>query len=247
MKTLRILYGLLLICIVSIFIKCEQDPVNNIHKKQIDTNFLLSRIFQNDKLFQEYIYNENKKLIRIDYYFGDTVNNFETFEYDNEGRLNKRNYYDDYYTYEYDESGKYIRMKIYNKDGNVSTVAEFSYNNQNLIEKGTLKYMGFERETEYSYIYDLTGNVIKKFTSPIMYIEYKYDNKNNPRYNWGLPNDIVQYNNPVKYYVRNDLSCSMPPNYTYYYEYNVYGYPVKEYRTVVNTDIVDIFRYEYME
>lgn len=239
---------LLLLAASLLFHSCEKASVDNFYTKTVNTDFLISKIFQNEKLFQEYIYDEHKKLTRNNFYYNDTVNSYTIFEYDNEGKLNKRNYSYDYFeTFEYDESERFIKMKSYNQDGEVYRTTEYIYNSTGQIEKGLITYRDFEKTDTIAYTYDAKGNVIKVQESPFTLMDYEYDNMKNPRYNWDLPTDIIQYNNPVRYKMENPIMCSIPPDYKYEYEYNKDGYPVMEYRKIVNTDIVDTFRYEYLE
>jgi hypothetical protein len=248
MKTIKELYTLPLVCLFLIFIKCEKEQVLKFSDRQIDTNFLISGIIERSDLYREFSYNDKKKLVRIDYYTNDSLYNCDTFKYNSEGKLYKKTIWDGYAeTYEYDKSGRYTKRKVYNRSGELSEVTEFLYDSIGRIEKGVRSYPNYDHVTTYLLYYDSNGNVIKVEEGSFIIIEYEYDNKKNPRFNWGLPNEIVQYNNPVKYNVDNPLSCSIPPNYIYEYEYNAHGYPVTEYRTHVYGDFVDTICYEYLE
>jgi len=175
-----------------LFHDCEKASLDNFNNKAVNTDFLISKIFQNEKLFQEYIYNEHRKLIRNNFYYDDSIYYYILFEYDNEGILNKKNYSYDYFeTFEHDESGRYIKLKSHNQDGEVKRTTEFIYNSTNQIEKGLITYSDFENTDTILYTYDSQGNVIKKQEGYMVMLEIEYDNKNNPRYNWDLPTDIV--------------------------------------------------------
>jgi len=240
-------YILCIACIALINVKCEKDTLNNKGYWLTDTNYLISRITRNEQSIQEFVYNDQKKLIRIDYLSNDSVYGSDTFIYNNLGKLSRRNYIYGYSeTYEYDESGRYLRRKRYNEDGEVSAVIEFMYGPRG-IEKGVESYPYSDYVSTYFYSYDSKGNVIRVTEEPMFYSEYEYDDMRNPRFNWDLPNDIIQYNNPVRYFVSNPISCSMPPNYRYEYEYNEYGYPVTEYRRIFNTGYIDTVKYEYLQ
>ena len=162
----------LCICSVLLFITCEKEPSDII---PVNKDYLLCRVLKEGKLHQEYIYNDNKKLVRVNSYHDDSVYWFDIYKYNSAGKVIMKEYSDDYY------------------------------------------------ET------------------------YEYDDKNNPRYNWDLPTDIIQYNNPVRYINQNALSCMMPPNYEYQYEYNSDGYPVMEIRNWVGSEVYDTFYYEYLK
>ena len=240
-------YILCIACIALINVKCEKDTLNYKGYWQIDTNFLISRITRNNKSIQEFVYNDQKKLIRIDYISNDSVEASETLIYNNMGRLSGRIFTYGYSeTYEYDESGRYVRRKRYDEDGEASAIIEFSYGPLG-IEKGVESYPGSDYVSTYFYSYDSKGNVIRVTKEPLFYFEFDYDDMKNPRFNWGLPSDIVQYNNPVRFFESNPISCSMPPNYRYDYEYNEYRYPVTEYRRIFNTEFIDTVKYEYLQ
>jgi YD repeat-containing protein len=250
MKILKALILLLCIGTAFIFSGCEKESVII---KPLNTDFLLGRIYKGDKLFQEFIY-ENKKLIRVNYYSSDTVYNYETYEYDEAGRaIKKGNSYGYYETYEYGKSGRYVKLNLYYEGDVIYKTTEYIYNGDGNIEKGIVSFDDADN-WNISYTYDSEGNVITRTEGVagesqfyMSYSEFEYDDKNNPRYNWGLPTDIVQHNNPLRYYNENVLSCMMPPNYRYEYEYNPDGYPVTEFRSIVNTEYIDTFYYEYVK
>ncbi len=251
MKTFGI--SILSLCLSTLlfFTACETEPVDI---KPADTDFLISKILKEGKVYQEFIYNDNKKLIRVNFYNDDSVYHFEAYKYNDEGRAIKKEYSDDYYeTYEYDESGRFIRLNSHYNDSVIYRVAEFTYNPEGQMEKGLIKFNDVET-WDITYVYDSRGNVITRTEGPDVgsqlsrsLSEFEYDDKKNPRYNWGLPTDIVQYNNPLRYYNENMLSCALPPNYIYQYEYNEDGYPVKEIRNRGETEVYDTFYYEYLK
>ncbi len=241
------------VCIISLFLLpgCEKE---NPEIKPADKDFLLSKILTEGKLYQEYIYNNNRKLIRVNYYYDDSVYHFESYTYNSEGKAVVKEYSDDYYeTYEYDESGRYVKLNQHDNDGEIYRVTEFTYDSNGQIEKGVINFRDVET-WNISYSYDSSGNVVTRIEGPEQgsqfsrsLSEFEYDDKKNPRYNWGLPTDIVQYNNPLRYYNENMLSCALPPNYIYQYEYNEDGYPVKEIRNRGETEVYDTFYYEYLK
>ena len=246
-------FAILSLCICSalLFNKCEKEPSDII---PANTDFLLSKILKDGKIYQEYIYGDNKKLIRVNYYYDDSVYHFEAYKYNSEGKAVMKEYSDDYYeTFEYDESGRYIKLYLHDNDSEIYEVTEFTYNPEGQIEKGVRKYRDVD-ERYITYTYDSRGNVITRIEDvnggsqfTLSSSEFEYDDKNNPRYNWDLPTDIIQYNNPVRYFNQNALSCMMPPNYEYQYEYNSDGYPVMEIRNWVGSEVYDTFYYEYLK
>jgi hypothetical protein len=250
MHTPRVFIFMLYIISFLVFISCEKEPLDI---KPGNKEFLLSKIIKEGKLYQEYIYNDNKKLIRANYYYDDSVYHFEEYKYNDEGKAIMKEYSDDYYeTYEYDESGRFVKLNTHYNDSEIYRVTEFTYNSEGQIEKGVINF----RDTEtwnITYSYDSRGNVISRIEGPeegpqftLSSSEYEYDDMNNPRYNWNLPTDIIQYNNPVRYINENMISCAVPPNFEYQYEYNSDGYPVKEIRKWVWSEIRDTFYYEYL-
>ncbi|UCH13644.1 MAG: hypothetical protein JSV22_11110 [Bacteroidales bacterium] len=236
---------------VILFPACEKAPSD---VKLVNKEFLLSRILKDGKIYQEYIYNDNKKLIRVNHYYDDSVYHFEAYNYNSEGKAVMKKYSDDYYeTYEYDEYGRYIRLNIHGSDSQVYQINEYTYNSVGQIETGVVNYRDMDIR-DITYTYDSRGNVLTRIEGEdeesqftLVTSEYEYDNKNNPRYNWKLPTDIIQYNNPLRYIHQNALSCMMPPDYEYQYEYNSDGYPVKEIRNWFNTEVYDTFYYEYLK
>ena len=251
MKTFRITILSLCTSTLLFFVACEKEPLN---VRPPSTDFLISKIFKEGKLYQEYIYNDNKNLIRVNYYYDDSVYHFEAYKYNSEGRAIKKEYSDDYYeTYEYDESGRFLKLNSHYNDSTIYSVTEFTYNPEGQIEKGLVTARGRD-SWDINYTYDSRGNILTRIEGPeqgsqfaLSSSEFEYDDKNNPRYNWGLPTDIIQYNNPVRYYNENMLSCAMPPNFEYQYEYNSDGYPVKEIRNWVWSEVHDTFYYEYLK
>jgi YD repeat-containing protein len=244
---------LLALCVFSVFLfpGCEKESAVI---KQGNTDYLISKIFKEGKIYQEYIYNESKKLIRVNYYYDDSVYNFEAYKYNIIGQVIKKEYSDYYYdTYEYDQAGRFIKLNTHYNDSEIYSVTEFIYNTQGQIEKGIVTAR--ERDSwDIVYTYDSRGNVITRIEGEdeeSMFArtssEYEYDDKNNPRYNWGLPTDIIQYNNPVRYHNENMISCAMPPDFEYQYEYNSDGYPVIEIRNWVWSEVHDTFYYEYLK
>ncbi len=234
-----------------LFISCEKESIPY-EPKPIDTGYLLSKVIMNNKLYEEYIYDESNKIVRYNSYFNtDTVVNFIEFEYNNEGKLSKKIFAYGYYeTYEYNELGMYNKLKLYNEDNELTSETEFIYNSKNQIKKGIVNNSnGYVHNIYYSY--DSKGNVSKRdeydgtLESSFYKAEYKYDNKNNPRYNWDLATDVIQYNNPTETQINHMLSSRMPPHYMHKYKYDSNGYPVKEYRALVNTEIADTFEYIY--
>jgi len=261
MKILELFILLLCINAAFLFPGCEKESIDTMDgeeeskkTRQPDTDILLSRIYTGNNLFQEFIYGNNKKLIKVNYYYADTVSSYETFEYNDEARVIRKVYsYGSYETYEYNESGRFIKLSEYYEENILYKTTEYEYNAEGLIEKGIVSYGNVDKRHIY-YTYDSVGNVLTRTEGPdndpsfyMSYSEYEYDDKNNPRYNWGLPTDIVQYNNPVRFYNENFLSCMMPPNYEYNYEYNQDGYPVTEIRKMVNTEYIDTLYYEYLK
>ena len=251
MHTARVF--IFLFCAISflLFTACEKEPSDI---KPAATDFLISKIFKEGKVYQEYIYNDNKNLIRVNYYYDDSVYYFEAYKYNDEGKAIMKEYSDDYYeTYEYDESGRFIKLNSHYNDSEIYSVTEFTYNSKGQIEKGLVTAR--ERDPwNITYTYDSRGNVITRIEGEdegslfaLSSSEYEYDNMKNPRFNWGLPTDIIQYNNPLRYYNENMLSCAMPPNFEYQYEYNSDGYPVKEIRNWVWSEVHDTFYYEYLK
>ena len=250
MKIIRLVIFLLCSGAALLFYGCEKESVNSC---PLNTDYLLSRIYRGDKLYQEFIY-ENKKLVRVNYYSDDTVSFYETYEYNIAGRaVKKEDSYGSYETYEYSDSGRYEKMNIYYEEDILYKSVEFIYNDQGFIGQG-IAGIGDNEKWYISYTYDSKGNVLTRTEDmsggsqfPLSYSEYEYDDKNNPRFNWGLPTDVVQHNNPLKYFNENMISCSLPPNFEYEYEYNQEGYPLIEIRKEINTEYTDTFYYEYVQ
>ena len=94
MKYVRVKLLSLLIISVFLFHACEKEPAEN---KQVNTDYLISIIFKEGKIYQEYIYNEGKKLIRVNYYHDDSVYYFDAYKYNIIGQVIKKEYSDDYF------------------------------------------------------------------------------------------------------------------------------------------------------
>jgi hypothetical protein len=91
----RILVIGIFIVTVALMISCEKDS-----QAITNTCKVLNLQGGDGKSTQEYLYDDSKKLIRINYYSGETLNEYETFSYDSKNRLSKKVFVNSLYSYE---------------------------------------------------------------------------------------------------------------------------------------------------
>lgn len=126
---------------------------------------------------------------------------------------------------------------------------EYQYD-KNILSKGIVLYNG----TENGYIdfkYDSNGNTVERtenFSSAgqkdliVEQFKLSYDDKIIPVKNLATyPFDIIQNNNPTRFYHEMIWSSSFPANYSITYEYDSVGLPLKEFR------YSRVFEYEYID
>ena len=109
-------------------------------------------------------YGEDGNRMKTDYYVDNSVSEYSTYEYDENGNEAKRSdYYADgslkwYYVYEYDENGNQIKGSRYDQNNSM-----MDYWTNECDELGNqVKMNNYDKDDnlEYTTEYDETGNVI---------------------------------------------------------------------------------------
>jgi len=229
MKSYKLLFLLLLFSFVAC--KKSSDTVTSKNEEKQ----LLEKILVDSKLYKEFIYDENSKLVEMNEYYNDSVFNSETYQYNENGWLEKRTYngYVDFY--EYNENGLLMSYTNSYTKANYHRKTEYQYNSSDFIQKGTLYFNG-EKWGYVEYKYDYKNNTIerKEFEDQDNFlsteIRVEFDDYKNP-YPLNLPLDMIQKNNIKKSYNYSAVMSALPPEYESSFEYNSNRYPTKETRT----------------
>lgn len=190
---------------------------------------------------QIFEYNSNKQLISRDYGYG----YYETYEYDESGKLIRINEYEDESLYKvdslvYNENSQVVKLQSYNAGGDVRGWVIYEYNTAGFVSK-RLEYLA--DETHYSnqvYTYDENGNITNKKTYKRVYEtgeiptdvfdeeNFEYDNKNNVFKSIGLP---FRYETHINNVTKETFTQTpdRDDNYsnTYTYKYNNDNYPIE--------------------
>jgi hypothetical protein len=255
MKFLKSKYAIILIC-SCVIISCEIEKIQPTFDGQNSINSLvfgtkqLTEIRENGKKLFEFIYDSEKRLVKLNKYYSDTIISAETYEYlDN--RLSKRIYNGFVDTYLYNDKGWMISKESYYQKTGKTWKEIYQYNRSNQVEKAICYFNGSE-DGYINYKYDSNGNTIerKQYNGDFLTSELRltFDNKINPLKNLLVyPIEVIQKNNVTYYYNYLAIMSSYPPEYTSTFEYDESGYPIKEQRTYSRYSGPDkIPNYEYL-
>ncbi|HZK93994.1 MAG TPA: hypothetical protein VFC67_07290 [Prolixibacteraceae bacterium] len=149
-------------------------------------------------------------------------------------------------TYEYNQNGQLIKYSINRLNTNYKSYSIFEYNAKGQISKETW-YSDGKANGNTIYIYNFAGNLILKTRNDILAdgsfklsttTEYEFDNKKNPYllFKMQIPGIYTNQNNIIKetytlwFEVDSFVDKIQITETTY--EYNDYGYPVKQNGTV---------------
>ncbi len=119
---------------------------------------------------EKYYFDENKKVVRIDTYDTDTIEEYAEYSYDDAGNLLRENYYKE------DESGRYLNRYF-----------DYRYDENGLLEGKASYYCNSEEGDEWiqseSYSYDENGFLIERrrhgYEGADEIEEYTYDESGN--------------------------------------------------------------------
>ena len=239
-------YQALFLLFVFSFVACNKTsdsitPTN-------DGRLLLNKIIVDSKLYKEFFYDEDAKMIKMNEYYNDSLINSETYHYNSDGKLIERIHDGFVATYEYSEGGLLISYTDYYRKTNYKLKEEYQYNSSDLIQNG-LTFFNDEKRGYIEYKYDIKNNTIerKEFEDVDNFLvsEYRlqFDDYKNPCL-LNFPLDVIQKNNIKKYYYYLAVMSYPPPEYESVFEYNSYDLPVKESRTYL-TGKNNIYEYIY--
>ncbi len=210
------------------------DSITSINEGKL----LLNRVIVDGRLYKEFSYDADAKLIQMNEYYNDSLSNSETYQYNSDGRLEKRIHDGFVDTFEYNENGLLISYTSYYSRTAKQWNEKYQYNSSNQIQKGITFYNG-EKRGYVEYKYDIHNNTIerKEFEDIDNFLiseqRMQFDDYKNP-YPLNFPMDIVQKNNIKKYYYYLAIMSYPPPEYESVYEYNSDRLPIKESRTYLN-------------
>jgi hypothetical protein len=231
------------------FMSCNQNldtPVDSTP----DTGLLLSKVFADGMLVNEYLYDSNNNLIELKTFHEDSLIQTESYGYNDDNRLLNR-YHDGFVdTYSYNKEGLLIGLSSYYAATDKTWEETYTYDSQKKIEVGK-KYFNGEKIANISYKYDKNGNTVKHkeyYTSgDFLVSEYRFsfDSKISP-FALNFPLDMVQSNNIIEYYYYQAIMSYMPPQYESTFEYNSEDLPIKETRMYQNRDDPIIYEYVYV-
>ena len=230
------------------FLSCNQisDDITNSNN---ETELLLSKIFADGKLLNEYVYDENNNLILLKVFHEDSLTHTESYKYNADNQLENLFYNGFVETYSYNEEGLLIRFIIYYKLKNKTWDEIYHYNSEGQIDTGITYYNG-EKRGHISYKYDTSGNTIERKEydnlNNVLTSEHRFsfDSKKSP-FALSFPIDMVQNNNIIKYYHYLAIMSYPPPQYESSFEYNSAGLPVKEIR-INRYSVESIYEYVYL-
>lgn len=190
---------------------------------------------------QTFEYNSNKQLILRDYGYG----YYETYEYDEEGKLifityNEANEVYDSDSLIYNNNDQLIKIQAISVDGDKRGWVIFEYNSAGFVSKRS-EYLS--DGTHYSnriYTYDSEGNIVyqKNYyrdqetevipTDVYDEVSFEYDNKNNIYKSIGLPFRYKTHVNNVTKQTFTEIPDHEDDfTITYTYTYNSDNYPVE--------------------
>ena len=161
----------------------------------------------------EYIYNDAGQRVRAEFEFHGGITGFQTFTYDENGNLIKRNYEDSTglvyeYLSEYNEKGQRTRFEIvFNGASDVRTTS-YEYDENGMTVKETTSYQdGFVEIWDYTY--DENGNRISAYLTDSdgdhCRYDYTYDEHGNT-----IKEEYVGYSG-TKQYVKTEYELMYLP------------------------------------
>jgi|SRR6056297_1209036 len=191
---------------------------------------------------QTFEYNSNKQLIKRDYGYG----YYETYEYDEEGKLIFITYNEANEVYNsdsliYNNNDQLIKIQAISANDNIMVgLVIFEYNSAGFVSKRSEYLSDGTHYSNWIYTYDSEGNIVyqKNFyrdqetevipTDVYDEVNYEYDNKNNIFKSIGLPFRYKTHiNNVTKKTFTEIPEHDDDFTTTYTYTYNSDNYPVE--------------------
>lgn len=182
MKRLMYIIGCLLVAATS----CNDDdaPVEPVEA----TTPLLTQVLRNGITNYEMFYDVDKKLYRLDYYFGATFSNYTLYEYSDAGLKELRRYAADDHMLLYrsvftlDNFGRIIKGDNYGgpEFTEISSINQYTYNASGQLIKKDFRLTGNAVYSRQEYTYDDQNNLVKIEntlypTEPSTYLSYQID------------------------------------------------------------------------
>ena len=134
-------------------LSCNQifDAISNSNN---ETELLLSKIFADGKLLNEYVYDENNNLILLKLFHEDSLTHTESYNYNADNKLENRFYNGFVETYSYNEEGLLIKFSKYYEKTNKTWEETYNYISKRQIDTG-ITYFNGEKRGHISYEYDI--------------------------------------------------------------------------------------------
>ena len=114
-------------------LSCNQifDAITNSNN---EAELLLSKIFTDGKLLNEYVYDENNNLILLKVFHEDSLTHTESYNYNADNQLENRFYNGFVETYLYNEEGLLVRFTKYYEKTNKTWEETYHYNSKRQID-----------------------------------------------------------------------------------------------------------------
>ncbi len=154
----------LITCIA--FAACNNDEVAP--ADGLIVNSLLTRISRNGLTHIELFYDIDKRLNRLNYYFGGTFSSYNLYEYSSEGIKELRRYKADNHALDYksvftlDNFGRVIKSENYGSPdfNKITSMSEFDYNTSGQLIRKEFRVSGQPIYLLEEYFYDDQNNLI---------------------------------------------------------------------------------------
>jgi hypothetical protein len=182
MKRLIILLGFILMAVTS----CNDEDGDPIGPEEQSAS-LLTKISRNGVTYIELYYDVNRRLYRLDYYFGGALATYNLYEYAGGGLKELRRYTDDHVlefrsVFTLDNFARIIKVENYATPDltKLSSITQFSYNAAGLLVKRDFNTPGNPIYSRHEYTYDAQNRLtqVKNTlypTQPTKYLSYQVD------------------------------------------------------------------------
>jgi hypothetical protein len=257
----KILIPLVLLIMVG---ACKKDGSS-------DKKMLLSKVFSNNLLAEEYIYSSDKKPIRRNIYSTgqgqSTFQGFRLYEYANDLitttlQYNKDNQLSFRYGLTYNASKQVSRIDAYGSDAVIDYYYTFEYENNQLSKVNAYTTAPIKKTGEHFVKYDANGNLLsmKRYwlngNTWTLFDSVTLTNGNKP-----LPSHWSYYEMALIYFPNEKTFLEIPAESMYYYVaggpplksnhtwsqkvYNGAGYLVSQHYKIEVDDAISITTYDY--
>ena len=231
-----------IVLIVLLFLLSCSKETDRITTPDSESPMLLIQITYDGEVRYKYFYDSENRLIQMKTFFNDSCTSIESYEYNKQGKFEKR-FYDSFEeSYEYNDQGLLISRTSYYEKTEKTWEEEYNYNSKDQIETGNIYFNG-EKTGYITYQYDESGNTTVRKGYGSEY-RFTFDNFNSP-FALTFPLDIIRKNNITKYYYYSVVMSAPPHEYSATFEYNSERLPIKETRIIPYNEEPVIVEYSY--